>query len=76
MAWCLILCTLLALACTFALFHYVYRNHLLDHIPTPPYRSRLDFLILTIGGLTEPEPLPWFKIMSGGTFIASSPDYW
>lgn len=55
--WSLIGFSLLFMSIMFKFFHYVYHQQLGFVNPA----ANIDFLILTISSLTEPDPLPWFS---------------
>lgn len=67
--WFALIATLALLSFIFRVMHWIY-----DHQISPQYSLAgsvthpLDFVILTLSSLTEPDPLPWFPRASAGEY--------
>ena len=57
------------IALMFKSIHYLYQTKIgIGHNLAGPVTHPLDFIIMTLSTLTEPDPLPWFPKESTGWF--------
>lgn len=67
--WLIVFFTFIIMAMVLKVVHYLYQVKIgLGHGLAGRVTHPLDFLILTLSSLTEPDPLPWFPKFSTGLY--------